>query len=232
VGETVLAAAVGWLVVRRHPRHVVGWLLLAHGLAVAVVLSGDEQHLPADGSVGARITEIGQGSWVLLYVFLALIGYVFPDGRFLSRRWRRFAWGGLAAYGVFLVAAAFDGASLESDYPGLHPGLPQPPVVLAGSVRFAALLGIVVSLVGAVVAARARLRRATGEERLQMLWFVWAAATIPGGIALCFLDIALTGGSGGVLTFLGVTVTGSVLPLAIGVAILRSRRTPARPAAW
>jgi two-component system, NarL family, sensor kinase len=221
--ETVIAAVVGWLVVRRHPRHVVGWLLLGHGLSVAVVLSGDDRGVPADGSVDALLSQLGQGSWALLYLCLALIGYVFPDGRFLSRHWRRFVWGWLAANAVFIVAAAFDGASFESDHPGLHAQLPQPSPLLVQIAGFAGLVGIAAGLVGAVVSARARLRRANADERVQLLWFVWAAASIPGGLALCFLDGALTGRAGGVLTFLGVTIIGSLLPLAIGVAILRAR---------
>ena len=41
--ESTVALVVGLLVVRRHPRNVVGWLLVAHGAAVALVMSGDEE---------------------------------------------------------------------------------------------------------------------------------------------------------------------------------------------
>lgn len=218
--ESAVAVVVGWLVVRRLPRHPVGWLLLAHGAFVVMVLSGNDQ--PGSSQLSALATQLGQGAWVLLYVSLAMIGFLFPTGHFVSRRWRRFAIGCLVGYAAFLVAAGFDSSSFAQEYPGVAPPLSAFPQWLVGTVGFAGLAAVAASLVGAVASSWVRLRRSTGEERRQMLWFVWAALSIPGGLALCWLDYWLTGGAG-VLTFLGVTVTGSVLPLAIGVAILRSR---------
>ncbi len=220
--ESVTALVVGLLVLRRHPRHVVGWLLVAHALAAALVLSGDSS---ATGSrIGAWATQLGQGSWVLLYVFLALVGYVFPTGSFLSHRWRRYVTACLLGHVVFLVLAALDVSSFRQANPGVTPpldGLPAPPVALQLVADVVGVGSVPALLLGAVVCAVVRLRRAVGEERVQLLWFAWAATSIPGGLALCWLDYWL--GAGGVLQFLGVTVLGTVLPLAIGVAMLRSR---------
>src|SRR6478672_9030373 len=110
--ESTVALVVGLLVVRRHPRNVVGWLLVAHAMAVALVMSGNEQ--TSGSAVAAWGTQLTQGSWVLLFVFIALIGYVFPTGEFLSRRWRRYVFACLAGHVVFLVAAALDASSLAS----------------------------------------------------------------------------------------------------------------------
>ena len=55
-----------------------------------------------------------------------------------------------------------------------------------------------------------------------MLWVAWGALSIPGGLALCWVDYWITGTTG-VLTLLGVTILGTVLPLSIGAAILRQR---------
>jgi hypothetical protein len=41
IPDSVIAPAVGLLIVRRHPRHPVGWLLIAHGPLVAVLLGND-----------------------------------------------------------------------------------------------------------------------------------------------------------------------------------------------
>ena len=81
---------------------------------------------------------------------------------------------------------------------------------------------MVASLIGTVICARLRLRDASGDERLQLLWFSWAALSIPATIACCWLDYALTGDAG-TITLLAVCVLGSVIPLVIGVAILRTR---------
>lgn len=218
VCEALTAAIVGWLIVRRHPGHVVGWLLLAHGVFVGAVLSGDG---PPTGTAWAVVSQLGQGSWVLLYVCLALIGYLFPDGHFLSSRWRRFALGCLAGHVLFIVAAAFDAASFREAYPEV-----DPPIVggqiLADIGGVIGLVTVPLLLVGGVVSARSRLRQATGVARVQLLWFAWAALAIPGGLAMCWLDYWITGGNGWI-TLVGVTVTGSMLPLAIGAGILRHR---------
>jgi two-component system, NarL family, sensor kinase len=216
--EALSAAVVGLLIVRVHPRHVVGWLLLAHGVFVGTVLIGDSAPKSATSIV---ITQLGMGSWILLYVCLALIGYLFPDGRFLSRRWRRFVLACLAAHALFLVSSTFDVSSFREQYPNVEPQISgaQPFADIGGIIGF---LSVPVLLIGAAVCARSRLRQATGEERVQMLWFAWAALAIPGGLAACWADYWLTGGNGW-LTLVGVTVTGSVLPLAIGIGILRHR---------
>jgi signal transduction histidine kinase len=220
--ETLVSVVVGVLVARRHPSNAVGWLLMLHGAGVAVVLSGGDGSREGGGRLVALVDQLGQGSWPLLYVNLALVAFVFPDGRFPSPQWRRFVWGCLAGYVAFFVAAAFDVSSFRTDYPRLQPQLPQLPTVLVDTLGTVGLAAIATSLVGAVLCARARLRTARGEDRLRMLWFAWAALGVPGGLAACWLDYWLTGGNG-TITVAGVTVTGSVLPLAIGVAILRQR---------
>ena len=219
--ESTVALVVGLLVVRRDPRNVVGWLLVAHAMAVALVLSGDEE--ASASTLSAWASQLGQGTWVLLFVFIALIGYVFPTGEFLSRRWRRYVIACLAGHVVFLVAAALDASSFREVNPGVTPPLdvPDPPLALEVLLLVVGLGSVPALPLGAVACAVVRLRRAEGEERRQLLWFAWAAISIPGGFALCLLDNAV--GAHGVLQFLGVTVLGTVLPLAIGVAILRSR---------
>ncbi len=220
--ESLVAAVVGLLIVRRHPREVVGRLLLAHAVSVALVLNlGDG---PFAGWWAALTGQLLQGSWVLLYVFIALIGYVFPDGRFLSRRWKAYVAACLAGHLLFLGIAALDVESFRQDNPGVaapldvHLSLP----VAVQVVLVVVSMGSVVALLGgAIVCAWQRLRAAAGEQRIQLLWFAWAATSIPAGLLLCWLDYWL--GAHGVLLLVGVTTTGSVLPLAIGVAILRSR---------
>ena len=216
--ETLSAATVGVLVVRRQPGNTVGWLLLLHGFLVAGALGFQ----PSAGTEVQRIlTQVMLGGWVLLYVSLALIGYVFPDGHFLSRRWRRWTIGWLLGYAVFMVSAASDPQAFTQALPGVAAPLPRLPQPIAGGLGVLGLVSVLASLVGAVVSARQRLRRSTGETRVQMLWFVWAALSIPAALLTCWVDYALNGTSTW-LTFLAVTVFGSILPFAIGVAILRT----------
>jgi signal transduction histidine kinase len=216
--ETLSAGTVGVLVVRRQPGNVVGWLLLLHGFLVAGTLGFQPV---ADTQVERVLTQVLLGGWVLLYLSLALIGYVFPDGRFLSRRWRWWTIGWLLGYAAFMVSASSDQQGFAQAFPGVAAPLPRLPQPLAGGLGMLGLLSVLASLVGAVVSARQRLRKSTGQVRVQMLWFVWAALSIAAALLTCWVDYAVNGTSTS-LTFFAVVVFGSTLPIAIGVAILRT----------
>jgi signal transduction histidine kinase len=204
VSDSVIAPVVGLLIVRRHPRHPVGWLLVAHGPLVAVLLGNDAvtqfmaaRHMWPSGM--AAWNQVGSGLWPLLYVCIALVAYIFPDGHLPSRRWRRFLSVCLAGYLLFFVSVPLNFK------PGATVGL----------------AAIAASLAGAVIAARTRLRRAAGEERVQLLWVVWAATTVPVGLLGAW--VFESAGSSGLLIDIGVAITGVVVPVAIGIGILRHR---------
>jgi signal transduction histidine kinase len=101
-GDLVLAAALwaftimGWLVVRRQPSNVVGWLLLVAG----VVVEGGGLLDEAAAGAGDRL-------FVVFLAALVLLTLVFPDGRALSPRWRPVAWlvGAVTAVALVLPAA-------------------------------------------------------------------------------------------------------------------------------
>ena len=109
---TLISPIVGVLIVWQHARHPVGWLLIAHGLLNAPMMAGDGW---ADFAVRhqehvwgvALETQLSQGMWPNLYLCIALVAYVFPDGHFYSPRWRRWTLVCLAGYLVFMVAAVW-----------------------------------------------------------------------------------------------------------------------------
>ena len=121
--DTITAAVVGWLVVRRRPGNAVGALLLAHAVAASFILMSPDEDSPSS----ALADQLLQGIWVLLYLFIALIGYVFPDGHLPSRFWRRYVAACLAGHLLFLVFAALD----AEDFRETHPGV-TPPIDLVG----------------------------------------------------------------------------------------------------
>jgi len=223
VADAMTAAVVGWLVVRRRPGNAVGALLLAHGLAASMMLMSPDEATPSL----PVLDQVAQGLWVLLYVFIALIGYVFPDGHLPGRFWRRYVAACLTGHLLFVVLAALDTESFRETHPGVEPPIDLLPANVPTWLEVVAVvvgLGSVPALlVGAVVCAALRLRRAEGEERRQLLWFTWAAISIPTGLAFCWLDAWLTGSTGGGLTTVGVLISGTVLPATIGVALFRSR---------
>ena len=221
VVAVISPGVVGLLIVRREPRNVIGWLLAAHALFIGAVLTGG-----SDGSstseTGRAFEQVTMGSWILLYICLVFVAYLFPNGHFHSRAWRRWGMFCLAGYACFMVGAAWDRSGFQELYPGQEPPLWIPPELVAGLVGFGGLIVIAASLVGTVVAARARLKGATGDERLQLLWFTWAALAIPTMLAMCWVDFMLTD-EAGYITVLSIALLGSAIPVVVGIAILRYR---------
>lgn len=216
----VAPGVVGLLVLRSGRATVIAWLLLAHSFIVGSAMATPPETV--DGRTALVLGQATQGAWVFLYLCLVLIAYLFPDGHFLSRRWRAWVLVCLGGYAAFLLGAAWDVHGFHEFYPHDDPPLPTPPAFVSDVLGLGGLALVAASLVGTVVCARQRLRHATGERRLQLLWFTWAAVSIPAMLGICWLDYALTGGTG-ILTVIGISGLGSVIPIVIGIAILRYR---------
>ncbi len=226
--DTLVAPVIGTLVLRRHPRHVVGWLLVAHGLAAATVLDVDAYvewpRLSTPGELpGAGWVEVWSDSaWPLLFLPLTLVGFFFPDNR-VPDRWRRFVRVTVASFLLAVVSMVLSNQPFEGDLKDLP--RPRTPEWLSWLdwLSLPCILVMIAGMVCAVVCLRQRIRVAPPEQRVQLLWVAWGGIAIPLGIATCFLDGLVTGSSGGTLTLLGVVLFGSAVPLSIGAAVLRHR---------
>ena len=216
----VIPGVVGFLILRRDDGNRIAWLLSAHSALVGTAFGTPPEG--SDSTATLVIAQLSAGWWVLLYVCLVLIGYLFPTGHFRNRRWRRWVLMCMAGYVLFVVGAVDDADSFHELYPGRDLPLKLLPSAVSDVIGMVGLLFVVASLVGTVFCARARLRDASGDERLQLLWFSWAAVSIPATIGCCWLDYALTGGAG-TITILAICLLGSVIPVVIGIAILRTR---------
>jgi signal transduction histidine kinase len=219
-------AVMGWTIQQRRPGHPIGWLLMAHAAFLTVSFSFDAY---ADWSIHRHGGELAgtalaayasQATWPAWFAGLAAIAYVFPDGHLPSPRWRPFAIGAVVAFVGFMTIALFDHSKQDPPYQHLKNPLPElpTPVVVIGVL---CLFGIMAGLIGGALAVRTRLKRAAGTERLQILWLAYAALSIPGALLLCWTDAALNDGEIGNLTLAGVLFMSIVVPLAIGIAILR-----------
>lgn len=105
---------VGTLLAARRPRNPLGWMLLAFYF-LAVAPAGDyaiidyrlhHGHLPL-GSVAVVVLA----SWPVWQVLIAVLLWVFPDGRLIQGRWRRVAVVLIAAGALLAVAATAGGAA-------------------------------------------------------------------------------------------------------------------------
>ena len=226
VVDSLVAPVVGTLVLRRYPRHLVGWLLVAHGLAAAAVLDVDAYvewpHVTDPGGLpGAGWVEVWSTSaWPLLFLPLTVVGFVFPDNR-VPDRWRRFLKVTVACFLLAVASIAASNDPFEGKLARLHRPQVTQWLTWVSWLGPPCLLVMVSGMVCSVVCLRQRIKVAAPDERVQLLWVAWGGVAIPLGIASCFLDHALTGVSGGTLTLVGVVLFGSAVPLAIGAAVLR-----------
>jgi hypothetical protein len=201
VGAAVIAATIGALVASCRPRHPVGWLLLATGLASTLSGAGGGYKwyglvarpgtLPAASylagfSNGLNIVSISCAGFVLLLT---------PTGSLPSRRWRWWARVTAAAAVVFLLASVVDPMPLYPEYSGFRnpfgvPALAEPPL---DALIPAAGLGVLVALVVAAGSLVGRFRRARGVERQQLRWLAWGATLAAVALVVAIAELALHG---------------------------------------
>ena len=227
VWAMTLAASLSALVVLYHrPRHRLGWLLLAQGPLVSLVLWADSylrygwiDHPGALPGLG-WVALWSNNCWPLFFLLPATIGYLFPDGRPMSPRWKRWQLVTSLAYPLAVVGGFFDGRPFAAPFTDIPTPVPIAPSWFDGVLHGVAIPLLLAHLAGAALSARTRFRNARGTPRLQLLWFAWAATLVPAVLLLCFLDRALNGAATG-LTVTGIAVAGTLLPTAIGIAIVR-----------
>lgn len=219
LGAASVPVLVGLLVLVRAAQRRIGWLLVAQGLCWAVLLV-----LPDGGMGHAELVadQLTAGSWVFLFLWLVLISYLLPDGHIASPRWRLWVKVGLAGVVAFLVGTAGDASAFRSDHHGAEPPVPWLPQPLSGLLGAVGLVLTVLLLFGSVLAVRARLRRSSGDTRLQLLWLVWGATSLPVALALVWAGHFVFGGNPVVVDF-ALVLAGVALPVTIGIGILRHR---------
>ena len=215
---TVTPVALGLLIVLCSTQRLVGWLLVAHGASVGLLLGASDT---TGTSTAALVTDqLAQGSWVLLFLWLVLIAYLLPDGRTASRRWERWVRIGLAGTVLFLVGATGDASAFRNAHEGHAPPIPWLPEAVADSLGLLGLTLVVLLFFGSAFAMRHRLAHVDGEERLQLLWPVWGAAAVPLGLLVLWANRFFLGDHEWLAdaALAGISVA---LPITVAVAILR-----------
>ena len=224
----VSLATTGAVLASRLPRNPIGWLLFVSG---ALLGFGDlaSSPLPANLPLATWIAWLGNLTWAPAIIGLGiLLPLVFPTGHLPSRRWRVMVVIALVA----LVLADLQGAFSPYSPGSAPPGVENPlalgglAATLLGAAGAAATVSAVIFFPVVAVSLVMRFRRSSGVERAQLRWLAAAlvligpslgvgiaAGSAPGGALIVVSNIAW------LLAVLGL----ALLPVAIGVAVLRYR---------
>ena len=231
----IIGAFVGWgflgcLLVSRVPTHAEGWLLAGAGaLTVFGFLLEAVGSGPGTAENAFRSWAAWLESWLTdsgMPVLVILVILYFPQGRLRTRLERSVlvlsvVMGAIAALTIALKPGSLPGHNFENPagvaaFDGLATALTA--VLVDGP-----LLAVAFLLALGTLAIRAR--RARGDERQQVKWFVYAVAGVVITVVLGSLSTSIGIASptfdalGGILFALAIMA----LPLAITIAVLRYR---------
>ena len=219
-GIVVVFAVVGWLIAERRPGNVVGPLLLLFAFAFALYLPSDLYvHQPGSPPGAAFAALFNSILDAPMFILLALVLIVFPDGQPPSPRWRPlFA---LAVVGILLPIV---GSAIDPNPMPIYPDYTSPFAIPGVNGTVLVYVGYVVMLTLLVAAAAAlavRWRRGDPVERAQIKWVVAAALLM---LLTEIVNVATFEASDpNALMTVIASVAIALVPIAMGVAILRYR---------
>jgi two-component system, NarL family, sensor kinase len=222
-------AWMGCVLLARRPGHPMGPLLYLIGLAVAVTVlpfayaRDTLVHWPGSLPFATPMLWVNTWDWVPATGLVLVLPLVFPDGRLLSRRWRPALWAALA----FIPLAAVGDAFFPQSMGGYFRNLPNPYAIAPAEPVLVAVLILAAacwlsSAAAAVTSIVLRWRRADRIGRQQLKWFF---AVLPVTVVSWIADAFALGPAsqaGPAAQILGA-LPGVLLPVAIGVAVLRYR---------
>jgi signal transduction histidine kinase len=234
IAFSLVTSGVGAVIASRRSDNAIGWILCGIGVLAACVIAFGAEYArwaliqeggrPPGGLYAAWLQE---WAWMPSILGLAVVAWIFPDGRFLSRRWR----------GAMVVAVALSAIplTLNALLPRLtiFAGFRNPVGIdaswIQGAANGASFL-LLPTIVGGVVAAARRFRHGSTETRQQIKWLVLSVGFV--GAALLYYVTAITIGVGqdpvgsdtfgkvieylAIASFLGV-------PISIGLGVLKYR---------
>ena len=231
----IVFAILGPLVLTRHPRHLVGWIMAITALFSGIVVLNVGLRAYGEEVLGpARAGWLPLMQWLDLWVWIptnvlpfAFLILLFPDGRLPSPRWRPVGW----AAGVGMVATMLGSAlnpvarmdaedQLRPNPFGIQGAGPAMDVLLnAGG------LLLLIAFVGSIVALVLRFRRSSGIDRQQLKWLAYATVLLVVSIVLSAVVYAAVpqDNLGAQASILLTSLALLGIPLAASVAILRYR---------
>ncbi|HEU0236301.1 MAG TPA: hypothetical protein VFR14_07675 [Candidatus Limnocylindrales bacterium] len=225
--QGVTWASIGALLVIRRPGNAVGWLMVLVGVGYALsqlTVSLASSFAAANTADGDRLAQVAGWLTVLLQLVTVLhfaIGFLFPTGRVQSRRWGWFMRGFWIFAAVFVVTSLIQPGPLQ-----LIPVLDNPfgfgPDLRGGRLIAPTLaLAAVVIFVSLVISMISRYRSGGWLERQQLKWFVSALGVSAIGLGIATSEVFFNDDPRNAIGLTVYVFAGAVVPIAIGIAILR-----------
>ena len=169
---------VGFVLASRRPENRIGWVFLAAGLGLALsafcVPYGLRALVAAPGSLpaGRAVAWFGNWAFVIQTAALSYLLLLFPTGRLRSRRWRPAAWFLAGTFALITVTQLVRATRVWAD-----PFSSFSDQQLPGALAVVLVLVPATLLVG-IAALLVRFAWSSGDERLQLKWFVAAALLV------------------------------------------------------
>lgn len=223
---------LGVLIAVKNPGNRIAWLFFV--VATWIVISGatiafiGEYQGPPSPVRAWDVLNImfgNVGYFIGLLVPLILFFYLFPDGRFLTRRWSWAGWVALisSSLAVFSQVAATEvGPSQdEVDWTVSNPiGLLEGVELETGLVAGIFGIGLMAIAAGAIPALIVRYVRANATVRDQIKWVVYAAVVVGAGFVV---SVVFGDAVPGWVSELGFYSLVTVFPVSVALAITRYR---------
>jgi signal transduction histidine kinase len=192
IAFALVVGGLGLLLADRRPQNPIGWIFCALGVIAGTMALTTEYArwaLIHDGGRppgGLYAAWLQEWVWIPLIVGLGVVGWIFPEGRFLSRRWRTAMVVACAVAAVPMVLNAL--LPRLTIFAGFdNPvGLDEPWVQGAANASAGLVLPV---LFGGAAAATVRFRRRSGDERQQIKWLLLAVMAV--GLVLTYYGILL-----------------------------------------
>jgi signal transduction histidine kinase len=187
----IFVPIIGVVLATRRPKSPIGWMFLLAGFFLGLGSFTQQYALrglivePGSLPLVYAVAWVANWSWAIPIGVLPLLFLLFPDGRLPSERWRWVAW-----FDAIVVAALTVGAmilaALEWSTPfSADPSEASGSLSAVGIVTFGiSFLLVLVCLPVSFVGLVTRFRHSRGEERLQLKWFVTAAAFVAASFAV------------------------------------------------
>ena len=177
---------VGWLITFYRPQNRIGWLCLLIGLLGASLIAIDQSMICLNEAVPLPELFVFRAwlnyavlPYTLIVSFFVLLIALFPNGRFLSPRWRNGLVGLLAVGAIAQLIVALAPDLRQGPFGGFNAdnpfaAVPAVWVPVASNISFGVtIMGALLGVVSMIV----RFRHARGDERQQLKWLTFFVGT-------------------------------------------------------